>query len=148
MRRLWILVVLVPGCLPAGADMGGTIAIGEDMVPDPAYRPRIGDRAVLYALQDGSALDRLPMLKDLTAYDVFVRSQENRDGERLLELEEQGWLHWAPPGTRVSVIAVQDRNHTGAHTATQIRITEGGYKNQTFWLPSDYVTRLIHKEPE
>jgi hypothetical protein len=148
----WLLVVLGSGCIPAGADLTGSpgsqIAISEDMIPDPRYRPQIGDHAILYAVEDGQMLERLPLLKDLTAYDIYVRSQQARDGERLAELEEQGWLQWAPPGSRVTVLAMQDRNHTGAHTASQIRVADERLKTQTFWTPSDSITKLIHKAPE
>src|SRR5262249_51173568 len=127
-RRVWILLTLLPGCVPAGAEIGGMSggapAIPADMVPDPSYRPRTGDRSVLYALQDGYPLDRLPLLKDLTAYDVYVRSQQARDGERLGDLERQGWLQWVPPGTRVLVVDMQDRNHTGAHLAAQVQVVD------------------------
>jgi hypothetical protein len=148
----WLLVILVSGCLPAGADLSGSpgsqVAISEDMIPDPTYQPRVSDRAVLYGIEDGHVLERLPLLKDLTAYDIYVRSQQARDTERLAELEEQGWLQWAPPGARVSVLAMQDRNHTGAHTASQVRVADERLKSEAFWTPSDYVTRLIHKAAE
>jgi hypothetical protein len=147
-----MIVVLVAGCVPAGAEIGGMSGggptIGEDMVPDPAYQPRIGDRAVLYFIENGGVLDRLPLLKDLTAYDTYAHCQQVKDGERQLELEEQGWLEWAPPGTRVYVVAMQDRTHTGARVATQVRLIDATQKNKTLWTASDYVTRLIHKEPE
>jgi hypothetical protein len=118
------------------------------MIPDPGYQPRVGDRAVLYGIEDGRVLERLPLLKDLTAFDIYVRSQQTRDAERLAELEAQGWVHWVPPGARVSVLAMQDRNHTGAHTASQVRVVDDRLKSDTFWTPSDYVTKLIHKPPE
>jgi hypothetical protein len=147
-----LIVVLVAGCVPAGAEIGGISGgaptIGEDMVPDSAYQPRIGDRAILYAIDNGTVLERLPLLKDLTAYDVYARCQQTKDGERQAELEEQGWLEWAPPGTRVSIMAMQDRTHTGAHIATQVRLIDASQKNKTLWTASDYITRLIHKEPE
>jgi hypothetical protein len=127
---------------------GGQPAIGEDMVPDPAYRPGIGDRAVLYAIENGGALDRLPLLKDLTAYDIFVRCHQVNDAERQRELEEQGWLRWAPPGIRVVVLSMQDRTHTGADVATQVRLVDDSQKDQVFWVPAGYINRLIHKKPE
>ena len=150
-RYGWMIAVLVSGCVPAGAELGGMSGgptIAEDMVPDPAYQPRIGDRAVLYAIEAGAIIDRYPLLKDVTAYDIFTRCQQARDGERQNELEEQGWLEWAPPGTRVSIVAMQDRTHTGAHMVTQVRLTDAAQKNETFWTASDYLSRLIHKEPE
>ncbi len=143
-----ILVVLISGCMPAGAEFGGGPAIGEDMIADPSYQPRVGDRAVLFGVLDGQRLDRLPLLKDVTAYDIYVRSQQARDNDRLRELEEQGWLAWAAPGTRVSILAISDRNHTGAHTASQVRVADERSKDQLYWTPSEFVTRLVHKEPE
>jgi len=153
MRQGWILVALaVAGCVPAGAEIGGMQngqpAIAPDMVPDPSYHPRMGDRAVLYAIENGWTLDRLPILKDVTAYDIYVRSKTSGDSERLFDLEQQGWLQWVPPGTRVIVLDIQNRNHAGALTASQIKIPDEYHKNQTFWTPSDYIARLIRKEPE
>jgi hypothetical protein len=147
-----LLVILAPGCIPAGAEFGGSpgsqIAISEDMIPDPRYQPSVGDRAVLFALEDGRMLDRHPLLKDLTAYDIYVRSVQARDGERLADLEEQGWLLWVPPGSRVTVLDTRNRNHTGAHFATQVRVADDRLKTQTFWTASGHVTRLIHKAPD
>jgi hypothetical protein len=123
------------------------IAISDDMVPDPHYQPRVGDRAVLFAFKNGAPLDRLPLLKDVTAYDVYVRGSQTGDAERLSDLEQQGWLRWVAPGTRVNILGTQDRNHTGAHTASEVRVLDDQFKDQTFWTPSDYVTRLVHKDP-
>jgi hypothetical protein len=151
-RGAWILVACVAGCLPAGAEIGGGSGgpslIAPDTVPDPTFRPEIGSRAVLYGIEDGIALDRMPLLKDVTAFDIYVRSTNARDAERLSELGQQGWLQWVVPGTRVIVIEVQDRHHTGANSATRIRVLDDEHKNQSFWTPSHYLARMIHKEPE
>jgi hypothetical protein len=80
----------------------------------------------------------------MTAYDIYARGVQAKDAERLLELQEQGWLHWAAPGTRVSIISIQDRNHTGANSASEIRVVDDANKNQTYWTSSDYLARLIH----
>jgi hypothetical protein len=147
-----MLVVLIGGCMPAGAEFGGggggQYTIPEDMVPDPAYRPRVGDRAVLYGSEEGRILERLPLLKDLTAYDIYVRSLQAKDEERLFELEQQGWIQWAMPGTRLTVLALQDRNHTSAHMASQIQVVGEQNRNQTYWTPADFINRLIRKEPQ
>ncbi len=148
----WMMVVLAMGCMPAGAGIGGSsgspVPIGEDMVPDPAYQPKIGDRAVLYAVEDGGVIERYPLLKDVTAYDIFIRCLLDRNAERQFELEQQGWLQWAPAGTRLSVMALQDRTHTGARIIVQVRLVDAEQKNQTFWTASEYITRLVRKEPE
>jgi hypothetical protein len=136
--------------MPGGAEIGvgGSPVISADMGPDPNYRPRPGDRAVLYAVENGSTLERLPILKDVTAYDVYVRSVKAGDNDGLFDLERQGWLLWAAPGTRVLILDVHDRTHTGAQSAFQIKLPDAEQKDQTFWTPSHYITRLIHKEPE
>jgi hypothetical protein len=141
-----LLLVCMVGCMPVGAEIGGQPAIGPDMVPEPGYSASVGDRSVLYAVADGSPLDRLPLLKDVTAYDIYVRSIEARDNDRLFDLERQGWLHWAAPGTRVIVLDIKDRNHTGARAATRVQLDDQA--GQTFWTASDYLTRLIRKAPE
>jgi hypothetical protein len=152
-RWYWILSLFAAGCVPAGAEIGGTsggqtVLITPDMVPDASYRPKAGDRALLYAIEGGYLLERFPLLKDMTAYDIYARSVQAKDAERLLELQEQGWLHWAAPGTRVSIISIQDRNHTGANTTSEIRVVDDANKNQTYWTSSSYLARLIHTEPE
>ena len=140
------------GCVPrAGSSAGCPAASSRSprtWSADPTFRPQIGDRAVLYATENGGVIDRYPLLRDVTAYDIYVRCQQTKDGERQLELEEQGWLEWASPGTRVSIMAQQDRTHTGAQLITQIRLTDVTQKNKTFWTAVHYITRLIHKEPE
>jgi hypothetical protein len=117
------------------------------MVADPAYRPGVGDRAVLHGVEGDGRMERLPLLKDVTAYDVFVRGRKARDADRLLELEQQGWLRWTAPGTRVSVVEIVDRNHTGTDTASRVRLVDDGPKGATYWTPSDYVTRMIPAPP-
>jgi hypothetical protein len=156
MRRIrwpWLLSLFVAGCAPAGAEFGGSpggpsVLITADMVPDPSYRPKDGDRAMLYAVEEGTMLERLPLLKDLTAYDIYSRSLQARDSERLNELQQQGWLHWVDAGTRISVVSLQDRNHTGAHMASEVRVVDDPNKSQTYWTPADYIARLIHKPAE
>jgi hypothetical protein len=151
-KYAWISIILSSGCVPPGSEFSGSpgsqIVISEDMGPDPNYQPRVGDRAVLFYAENRSILERMPLLKDVTAYDIYIRCVQNRDAERLADLELQGWLRWVPPGSRVSVYGMQDRTHTGAQTALQVRVADEQYKNQTFWVPSAYVTRLIHKEPQ
>jgi hypothetical protein len=151
-RRAWILVAFVAGCAPAGAEnsasSSGSDLLAAGLVPDLTYRPQIGDRVVLYGVIDGIRLDYLPLLKDVTALDIFARSMKARDAERLLELKQQGWLRWAEPGTRVIVIDTQDRNHTGADSASQVQLVDDARKNQTFWTQTSYLARMIRTEPE
>src|SRR4051794_3624204 len=63
-RWYWILSLFAAGCVPAGAEIGGTsggqsVLITPDMVPDASYRPKPGDRALLYAIEGGNLLERL-----------------------------------------------------------------------------------------
>jgi hypothetical protein len=153
MRRgnwVWLLSLVVSGCMPAGAEIGagGSPAISADMVPDPKYHPQAGDRAVLYAIDNGYTLDRLPVLKDMTSYDIYVRSLHAGDSDRLFDLEKDGWLQWVSPGTRVLILEMHDRNHAGAQSASKIKLPDSLQKDQVFWAPAHYITRLIRKEPD
>jgi hypothetical protein len=144
----WILATMVTGCVPLGAEIGGASLLAPDMVPDRNYHPSVGDRAVLYAMENETLLERLPLLKDLTAYDIYVRSKQTRNHEQLTDLEKQGWLQWVTPGTHVIVVALQDRNHLGARTATQVRVPDETHANQSYWTPADHITRMVHPQPE
>jgi hypothetical protein len=143
----WVLTALV-GCVPAGAEIGGESQLASDLIPDRTYQPNVGDRAVLYALENETLVDQLPLLKDLTAYDIYVRSKQTRNREQLTDLEKQGWLQWVTPGTQVIVVALLDRNHLGARTATQVRVPDENYGKQSFWTPADNITRMVQPEPQ
>ncbi len=140
---LFVLLAM-GGCAPLGADIGGSGALPEGMIPDPSYQPRIGDHAVLF---DESG-DRPPLLKDVTAYDIYVRSRQERDTARLQELETQGWLRWAEPGSRVAVLGTRDRNHVGGESAAEVRLVNEGAKGPVYWTPARRITRLVPRPAE
>src|SRR5438309_1086919 len=75
MRRtiaLGLLTTTLGGCLPPGLDGAAapTQPIGS-MVPDPAYRPQVGDRSVLYGVAGDAPLEQLPLLQDITAFEML-----------------------------------------------------------------------------
>ncbi len=45
------------------------------MVPNPAYRPQVGDCSVLYGVAGKVPMEQLPLLQDITAFDIFERRQ-------------------------------------------------------------------------
>ena len=131
-----LAVVLAAGCLSEGESPGAR-------TPDPSYRPREGDEAVLFGLEAGTPIDPLPILGDMTSYDQFERARKANSGFNLKDLEERGWLKWTPPGTRVLVKTIHDRTHAGARLAAQVRVLDGGHKGGGGWVPAEYITRFV-----
>lgn len=155
MRRsivIGLLTASLNGCSPIALDPGASSSAppAGSMVPDPAYRPQVGDRSVLYGVEGGGSMEQLPLLRDITAFDVFERATKDGDSQVAPDLEAQGWLRWTPAGTRVVILGVNDRKHTGGRVAAQLRILDGPHKGQTDWTPLDYVARFIRMtdEPE
>lgn len=141
--------VLTSGCMPLPAGLGASpgASLGP-VAPDPNYRPREGDRAVLYALEDGTPMDPMPVLGDMTAYDQFERARASKSSLDQHELEERGWLKWTAPGTRVLILSIRDRSHTGARVGAEVRLLDGAYKDTTAWVPIAYITRFIEVKEE
>ena len=151
MRRLiavgWT-AALMSGCVPMNLEPGaGSPAPPPSaMIPDPAYRPRVGDHSVLFGVESGTPLEQVPLLNDITSYDLFERASKPNANQHWGDLEEQGWLKWASPGTRVLVLALRDRNHIGARVAAEVRVLEGPHKGRTVWTPLAYITQF--KQPD
>ncbi len=137
-----LLAVGLAGCMPL--DLGGGPS-GEltGLVPDPSYQPQVGDRAVLYGFNGSSPMDALPLLKDMTSYDVFERLAQANSSHDMTDMEQRGDLQWSPLGTRVIVLALHDRSHTGSRLAAEVRPVEGPRKDRTVWVPRPYLAKLI-----
>src|SRR5947199_10270575 len=106
MRRLvalaWLLVT-VAGC---GLGEIGASTSMQNMVPDPSYQPREGDRAYLYGMRDGYPLESIPVLSDLTSYDKYERAIQADEPLELASLEQQGWLQSASPGAPIFIVRI------------------------------------------
>lgn len=112
------------------------------MVPNPAYRPQVGDCSVLYGVAGKVPMEQLPLLQDITAFDIFEAASHANNPRVSLDLEEQGWLRWTPAGTRVLVLKINDRHHIGGRVAAQFRVLDGPHKGRTAWAPLAYVTQF------
>jgi hypothetical protein len=135
---LGLFLLGLSGCMPPGLGSPDPSTVPADMVPDPDYRPNVGDRSVLYGVQGGSPMPAIPLLKDMTAFDVFQRySQEQNSGE-LAEMESRGNLTWTPLGTRVAVL----KTRSGSRAAAEVKPLDGPRKDQSVWVPLEYVARL------
>jgi hypothetical protein len=135
-----LLATALAGCMPLAADLeGGGPSVALE--PDPNYRPRISDRAVLYGVTNGSVMDRIPLARDATAFDKYERVSQSV-GTELVDLEELGDLSWTPSGTRVALIAIHDRSHTGSRIAGEIRLLDGPMRDRKAWTPLEYIVRL------
>jgi hypothetical protein len=142
---LAMLLVMISGCMPLGGELGASTAL--NMVPDPSYRAREGDRAYLYAVRDGSPLEQTPVLSDLTSYDKYERAIQADDPLELGNLEQQGWLQHAPLGAPIFIVRIHDRKHTGARVAAEIKFTDGPNKGKQVWTPLENIARLKRPDP-
>ena len=118
-----------------------------NLVPDPGYRPREGDRASLYGSHDGTPVEQIPILSDVTAYDKYERCLQTDDPQELANMEQQNWLQYVPIGTSVFVSKIVDRKHTGAQLGAEVRILEGGQKGRTVLTRLANVARLKRPDP-
>src|SRR4051794_23622896 len=108
MRRLValaLLLVMFAGCAPLGGELGASTSM-LNMVPDPNYQPREGDRAYLYGMRDGYPLESIPVLSDLTSYDKYERAIQADEPLELASLEQQGWLQSASPGAPIFIVRI------------------------------------------
>src|SRR5215213_1803288 len=124
---LALLLVMIAGCGPMG-ELGASTSGLQGMVPDPHYSPRDGDRAYLYGMRDGSPIDSIPILSDLTSYDKYERAVHGDEPLELANLEQQGWLQKAEPGSPIFIVRIVNRNHTGARVAAEVKFTDGPLK--------------------
>jgi hypothetical protein len=143
---LALLLVMVAGCMPMGGEFGASAAV--NMVPDPGYQPREGDRAYLFAMRDGAPLEAIPVLSDLTSYDKYERALSADEPLELASLEQQGWLQNAAPGSSIYIVRIHDRKHTGARVAAEVKVTsDGPLKGKSVLTPLDNVARLKRPDP-
>lgn len=140
------LAIVISGCMPMG-ELGAATSGILSMVPDPSYIPREGDRVYLYGIANGSPVEQLPILSDLTAFDKYERCVQADDSIELAGLEEQKWLQFAPIGTQVFIVRLRDRNHTGARVGAEVRILDGPHKGRVVWTPLANLARLKKPEP-
>ena len=141
------LALTAGGCLPSPGDLG-TTAVPSNLMPDPEYRPNVGDRAVLYAVEKGAVQENIPLVLDATAHDKYERLRGSGTVYDLTELEERRELRWTPSGTRVIVLAVHDRSHTGSRLAAEVRLIDGPHKGCTLWTALEHLTRFKAPEAE
>lgn len=142
-----LVTLTVAGCAPTGGDLG-TAPTLTNLTNDPINRANVGDRAVLYGVDNGSPMENIPLLLDATAHDKYERFRQSGTVLALAELEERKELQWTPTGTRVVVLETHDRSHTGSRLAAEVRLLDGPQKDRTLWTPLEYVTRFKAVEPE
>jgi hypothetical protein len=142
-----LLLTMSAGCMPIGGDFGASTAASLNLVPDPGYRPQAGDRASLYGVDNGTPLEQVPVLADVTAYDKYERFIQADDPVELSNMEQQSWLQYVPSGTPVYLVKIVDRNHTGAQVGAEVKILDGSQKGRIVWTRLANIARLKRPDP-
>jgi hypothetical protein len=133
--------IALAGCSADLMPTTDTPQLAEGLEPDPTYRPREGDRAQLYGVKNGSIMERIPLLKDITALDNYGRMSRGSESSGLAELEERGELSWASPGVRAMLISTRARPADRGNAA-EVRLLDGAQKDRVAFTSLDYFTRL------
>ena len=107
--------------------------------PDASYRPRAGDRAVLF---DGAGPGVVPVLIDEAAFREYQVAMGRADGRgRLQILRHAKRFFVLPDGLDVEIlrpIAVDS-----GESAIEVRFSNGPLSGQSALVPSQFVTRMI-----
>jgi hypothetical protein len=133
--------IALAGCSADLMSTTDTPQLAEGLEPDPTYRAKEGDRAQLYGVKNGSILERIPLLKDITALDNYGRLSRGAESSGLSELEERGELTWASPGARAILISIRARP-ADRGSAAEVRLLDGTHKNRVAFTSLEYFARL------
>jgi hypothetical protein len=136
-----LTAIMLMGCSADLMPTTDTPQLAEGLEPDPNYRPKEGDRAQLYGVKNGSILERIPLLKDITALDNYGRMSRAAESSGLGELEERGELTWASPGVRAMLISIRARP-VDRGSAAEVRLLDGAHKNRVAFTSLEYLARL------
>jgi hypothetical protein len=136
-----LTAIVLAGCSAGLMPSADTPQLSEGLEPDPAYRPREGDRAQLYGVKNGSILERIPLLKDITALDNYGRISRGPEPSGLTDLEDRGELTWAAPGVRAILISIKARPADRGNAA-EIRLLDGTHKDRVAFTSLEYFARL------
>lgn len=149
MRRLLglsFLLIMAAGCVPGG-ELGASTSPLANMVPDLNYNPREGDRAHLFAVQNGAPVEQVVVLSDLTSYDQYERFTHDGDAIEVSNMEQQGKLQNVPLGTQILITRIANRQHTGAQVGAEVKVLDGPQKGRHVWTRLENIARLKRAEP-
>lgn len=108
-------------------------------VPDPSYRPRLGDHAVVFAAE-GPGL--VPVLRDLAAYRIHAGAPAAHDGQARLEALRRAGTFELISGC-AGVVVLRFHDGRPGPLAVEVRFTDGPLHGETRFVPVRYVTRLV-----
>ena len=108
-------------------------------VPDPSYRPRPGDHAVVFAAEGPGVI---PVLRDMAAYRIHAGSPDASDGRARLEALRLAGSFKLVPGC-AGVVVLRFHDGRPGPLAVEVRFTDGPLQGETYFVPAPYVTRLV-----
>jgi len=135
-----ILTTMLSGCSMDFMAIGSSQQQAESE-PDPTYRPKEGDWERLYGVHNGTVMDRIPLFKDLTAHDKFMKGLEAIDAIWIADMEEHGELSWTESNSRAALVSIRERPSVFGNAA-EVRMIDGSQKNRVAFTSLGYFVRL------
>ena len=138
-----LATVLVVGLTeePTASQAVKATSPAEEMVPDPGYTPRHGDRVHLIA-------DPTPGFSRPSLYDDYANSSQADDPDRLRAMMDKGELVELEAKAPVQVIrnlAPSDAREPGRRYPVEVRLLEGPHAGESWFVPESSVVRLVPK---
>ncbi len=112
-----------------------------EMVPDPAYTPRQGDRVHLIA-------DPTPGFSQPSLFDDYANVSKADDQDRLCAMIEKGELVELEGKAPVQVprnLAPADAREPGRRYPVEVRVLGGPHAGESWFVPESSVARLVPK---
>lgn len=116
-----------------------------ELVPDPDWVARPGDKATLYDDGDG----RVFIARDMFAFQDLVKGLKAKDTDGLRELMDKGKVAFEVSGTPILVIERHENQFiAGGVLALEVRLLDGANKGRVCWIYRASAARLIEKKPD
>ncbi len=143
MRLTILATILVVGLTeePTTSQAVKATAPAREMVPDPGYTPRQGDRAHLIA-------DPTPGFARASLFDDYANSPKADDPDRLRAMIDKGELVELEGKSPVQVVrnlAPSDAREPGRRYGVEVRILGGPHAGESWFVPESSVARLVPK---
>jgi len=143
MLRPILATILVVGLtdLPATAQAVKPAAPAVEMVPDPGYSPRSGDRVHLIA-------DPTPGFSRASLFDDYANSSKVDDPDHLRAMIDKGELVELEGKVPVQVLrylAPSDAREPGRRYPLEVRVLGGPRAGESWFVPESSVARLVPK---
>jgi hypothetical protein len=118
-----------------------------EMVPEPGYRPKLGDRVTLHSVTKEGKPSTAWLTADRHDFRDYARSLRARDRAGMREMREAGKMIELESGASVLVIDVEEVRYSEGEYETStmitVRLLDGEKKGQKLCTPAYYAARLV-----